>query len=211
MPLGDSKFEALLSAADSLFARSDAMETGRWDSEFIESDHPRDKDGKFGSGGSGGPSLTSREKTEIDRYSGDEFLRINEALRAGNDDDPAVKHLDSAISKLPLPSGTKLYRGMTKDAARKLFNGNIKVGEKFSDKAFASTSSSSSMVEMIALGGVMLEIEVKAGAHGLDMSKMSRNESEKEVLLPRNAKMTILGIRQPKKPGAPIVVRASYE
>lgn len=182
--------------------------------EFVESDHPRDSDGKFGSGsGSGVKSskLTANEKSSLSSYSGDDFLRINAELRAGNDSDPAVGRIDSAIAKSPLPKGTILYRGMSLEAARKLFpDGNITRGMTISDRAFASTSKSSHVARSIGLGGVVLKIESGANATGIDMAKHSRNSAEQEVLLPRNAKMKVLGASPPKSPGDPITVRVAY-
>lgn len=183
------------------------------DASFKEGDHPRDQDGKFGSGGgstTGKPKLTPREKQEIDRYSGDEFLRINKELREGKASDPAVKHLDSAIGKSDLPSGQKLYRGMNREAAKSLFSGNISIGQSISDKAFASTSKSSDIGRMNSVGGVMLEITTGGGAKGLDVSAGSRNEHEQEVLLPRDAKMVVTGIRRGKTAADPVTVRVSY-
>lgn len=180
--------------------------------DFVESDHPRASDGKFGSGGAtASAKLTPKEKAYATSYSGDDFLRINSELRAGKADDPAIQHLDSAVSKSPLPKGTTLYRGMSRDAAKKLFaNGEIKRGETISDPAFSSTSKYSSEAGSRALGGVVLKIETGDNATGLDMDEHSSNKAENEVLLPRNAKMTVLGVVAPKKLGDPVVVRVSY-
>ena len=177
---------------------------------FNEQDHPRADNGKFGSG-IGKTKLSSREKAEVDRYSGDTFLELNGKLRNGDASDSAVKHLDSAIEKSDLPNGTKVYRGMSRESARNLFkDGEVKIGAEFSDKAYSSTSTSKGIASMSAIGGVMLEIESGPGAKGLDMKGMSRNEHENEVLLPRGAKMKVTGIRAPKSPGDPVRIIASY-
>jgi 8-oxo-dGTP pyrophosphatase MutT (NUDIX family) len=180
------------------------------DAEFNESDHPRGADGKFGSGGGSG-KLTSDEKSTLSSYSGDDFLRVNKELRDGNASDPSVKRLDSAISKSPLASGTTLYRGMSRDAAKKLFpNGEINKGMTISDPAFASTSQSAGVAKMIGMGGVVLKIETGEGATGIDMAEHSRNAHEKEILLPRDAKMKVVGVVPPKSPTDPVVVRVQY-
>lgn len=189
--------------------------------DFKESDHPRAKNGEFGAGGSGGTEgksaagtsekLTANEKSTISSYSGDDFLRINKALRDGDTSDPSVKRLDSAVSKGKLGGGT-LYRGMTREAAKALFpGGSINAGDTISDKAFLSTSSDVGEASARSLGGVLLKIETTSGSTGLDLSSISRNESEKETLLPRNAKLKVLGVKAPKNPGDPVVVRVSYE
>ncbi|MDE5247579.1 hypothetical protein PYX05_17650 [Klebsiella pneumoniae] len=55
-------------------------------------------------------------------YSGDNFLKINSDLRKGKDEDPDVARIDSAIGKGSLEGGT-LYRGMSREDAKKLFPG----------------------------------------------------------------------------------------
>jgi len=190
-----------------------AMDSFALDADWEEGKHTRAENGEFGSGGSssGKKKLTSNEKSTLSSYSGDDFLRINSELREGNDSDPSVQRLDSAIEKSPLTSGTTLYRGMSRESAKKLFpGGQITRGMTVSDPAFASTSKSSSVAGMIGLGGVVLKIETGANATGIDMTEHSRNTHEKEVLLPRNAKMKVMGTIPPKSPGDPIVVRVSY-
>lgn len=183
------------------------------DSSFVESDHPRDTDGKFGSGGGGGKSsLSAAEKSYLSSYSGDDFLRVNKALRAGDSSDPAVKRIEKAIDKsAPIPAGTKLYRGMSMEAAKKLFpDGKIDNGMTISDRAFLSTSKDEEEGRARSRGGVMLKIETGDSAAGLDMEKHSSNKHEQEVLLPRDAKMTVVGLTAPKRAGDPVIVRVKY-
>jgi hypothetical protein len=183
----------------------------RHDSDFSESDHPRDNEGKFSESGGGGSKLTPTEKTHLSSYSGDDFLRVNKELRSGNSSDPSVRHIESAISKSALSKGTTVYRGMTREAARQLFpGGEIKKGETISDPAFLSTSKSQSEAHLRGLGGVVLKIEAGENAKGLDMTEHSRNPGEKEILLPRNAKLKVVGLTEPKSPTDPVIVRLSY-
>lgn len=188
------------------------------DADFEESKHPRADNGEFGRGGGGGSSslgksqkLTSNEKSAVSSYSGDDFLKVNADLRDGGKPDAQVERIDKAIDKSEIPAGTTLYRGMSRDAAKKLFaSGSINAGDKVSDKAFASTTKSADIAKQIGLGGVVLKIEVGDGQKGLDMAGLTRNGHEQEVLLPRNAEMTVLGTVAPKKPGDPVIVRVSY-
>lgn len=182
------------------------------DAGFEEGKHPRADNGQFGSGGGGKGALTKREASAVSSYSGDDFLRVNTALRGGDESDPLVTDLDSAISKSSLMSGATLYRGLTKEAAKAIFpDGKIDAGGEVSDKAFLSTSESEEVVRnSFGLGGVMLKIEVSGSPKGLPISEGSRNEIEKEVLLPRNAKMKVLGVTPPKSVFDPVVVRVSY-
>lgn len=157
------------------------------------------------------PKLTQNEKSALSSYSGDDFLRINNSLRSGkisSDDQKQVERIDSAIQKSDLKPGAVLYRGLTKEAAKKLLGDQINKGAVFSDPSFISTSSDQWIAN--TLGGVKLKIEIGNNCKGLEMSKYSNNPQEKETLLPRNAKMQILGITAPKSPGQPVVVRVKY-
>lgn len=155
--------------------------------------------------------LTANEKSALSSYSGDDFLRINSDLRSGKSGDPTVSRIDSAIEKSRLPAGTTLYRGMTKEAAKNLFpGGNITKGMTISDPAFSSTSKSSGAAKMWGVGGVLLKIEAGANAKGIDMTAHTRNGAEQEVLLPRNAKMRVVGLTPPKNPTDPVIVRVAY-
>jgi len=202
-----AKLDAIIAAAK---ARSDEVEIYRIDADFKESDHPRDSDGKFGSGGGKASSkarLTPTEKTYLASYSGDDFLRVNKALRAGKDAGPAAQKLESAIAKSTVPKGTKLYRGLSKEGLKSVIGGDeIKVGQVISDKGFLSTSKDEAIAGMNSIGGVKMIINVGDDQHGLDLDGISDNDHEKEVLLPKNAKLKITNIRAPKGVGQPIIV-----
>lgn len=187
------------------------------DDVWSESDHPRKDNGEFGSGGgaaagqSSKPKLTANEKSSLSSYSGDDFIRINKELRSGNASDPTVARIDGAIEKSLIPAGQKLYRGMSREAAKQLFSGGkIEAGQTIADLAYASTSTDPGEAVARSMGGVLLKIETGSNAKGIDMAEHSRNKGEKEVLLPRNAPMKVLGVTPPKKVGDPVVVRVSY-
>lgn len=180
--------------------------------DFNEADHPRASDGKFGSGGGGGsaPKLTPTQKSYISSYTGDDFLETNKALRDGKSGGPSVKHIDEAIAKSTVPAGTRLYRGMDREAAKKFIGGrDIKAGMEISDKAFMSTSKSKANFGYGGFGGVQFEIDVGDDQHGLDVSALTRNPSEQEVLLPRDTKMRVQSIVPPKNVGDPVIIRVS--
>lgn len=205
----DTGAPAVAAPTASVIAPTSAM-----DSEWEESAHPRADNGQFGSGSGAGaskPKLSAAEKSAVSSYSGDNFLRINTALRQGDTSDPDIGRLDSAIGKQMLGAGRTLYRGMTMEAAKQLFaGGQIDKGATISDKAFASTSTDAGEARARGFGGVVLKIETGDNAKGLDMSAVSRNANEREVLLPRDAKMTIQGVIPPKRLGDPVVVRVTY-
>lgn len=154
--------------------------------------------------------LSANEKSAVSSYSGDNFLKLNSDLRKGKADDPDVARIDSAISKGSLNGGT-LYRGMSREDAKKLFpGGDIKKGMVVSDPAFLSTSKEKKIAGMFSIGGVMLQIETKQGDQGLDVTGMSSNKHEDETLLPRNAKMEVVGVHPPKSPGQPVTIKVRY-
>ncbi|MCB5318629.1 DUF2213 domain-containing protein [Yersinia massiliensis] len=156
------------------------------------------------------PSLTANEKTNLSSYSGDDFLRINNAVRSGDTGLPEVSRLDSALEKNTVGT-SKLYRGMSKADAKKLFpDGQITKGQVVADPAFLSTSKNKSIANMFSVGGVMLEIDSSPTAKGLDMSGLSSNAHEQEVLLPRNSEMVVQSIHPPKTAGAPVIVKVKY-
>jgi hypothetical protein len=192
----------------------DAQLPFAYDATFNESDHARAPNGQFGSTGGGSKPaskrLTPTEKAYLDSYSGDDFLKLNEKLRSGESGGEAAAKIDSAVSKNTVTAGSKLYRGISKDALIKMVGGNeINAGQVLTDPGFMSTSTSRDIAGMNGVGGVVMEIEVGEGQRGLDMSSISRNKHEKEVILPRNSKMKVLGLRGPKAPGHPIIVRVA--
>lgn len=159
---------------------------------------------------SSGEKLSANEKSAISSYSGDNFLKINSDLRKGKDEDPDVARIDSAIGKGSLEGGT-LYRGMSREDAKKLFpGGDIKKGMVVSDPAFLSTSKEKKIAGMFSIGGVMLQIETNKGDKGLDVTGLSSNKHEDETLLPRNAKMEVIGVHPPKSPGHPVTIKVRY-
>lgn len=159
---------------------------------------------------SAGEKLSANEKSAISSYSGDNFLKINSDLRKGKDEDPDVARIDSAIGKGSLEGGT-LYRGMSREDAKKLFpGGDIKKGMVVSDPAFLSTSKEKKIAGMFSIGGVMLQIETNKGDKGLDVTGLSSNKHEDETLLPRNAKMEVIGVHPQKSPGQPVTIKVRY-
>ncbi len=177
---------------------------------FYNEDQPRDENGRWGSGGSGGRGkITSDEKSSLSSYSGDSFLSINSAMRNGDSDTAEIKRIESAIDKSGgLSESMTVYRGVDRETAKKIFGGSINKGDVVQDKAFVSTSKDFDLVaSSYGSGGVVFEIAAPAGTSGIDMSKYSSNKNEKEILLQRNSKFKVLGVKPPKNPASPIIVR----
>ena len=159
--------------------------------------------------------LTGTEKAAAEWYSGQGSSEINKGLRAGKTSlSKTVASIDSAIGKSTLPAGKVLYRGISRDDLKKLIgSGTINKGDTFSDPAFASTSSGYGTAANYGGGvnGAVLQIECGEGQKGLDMKGVSLNQTEGEILLPRNTKMRVTGIVAPKKPGQPVIVKVTTD
>lgn len=108
--------------------------------------------------------------------------------------------LDDLIESSELDKDLTLYRGIT---MRDENVDQIKNGSVITDKGFASTSlnpaETTRMRGMPTTGGkrniIVLKINVKAGSKGLK-SPVSADNSEYEVVLPRNAKFKVKSISQ---------------
>ncbi len=207
-----------LAADDGDAVGEEGLVTGDEEVEKYNENH--DEQGRFSSGdggGGGGDSgggtkggkLSPTERSYLDNYSGDTFLALNQELRSGGGGGKAAAAINSAISKSPLEEGGMLYRGMSKDAFKRLIGGDeIKAGQVLNDKGFVSTTRDPNIAMMSgAIGGVMLHIQVGSGVKGVDMSPHSRNKHEKEVILGTKTPMRVLGIKAPKALGQPIIVR----
>lgn len=172
------------------FAAGDAV---RSDAEFKESDHPRDGDGKFASGGG---SVSPDQQDALDDYKENAF--VNEWLRG--DRSPAagsekknraqIAALDGLLSASKLPE-TTLYRGYSGAS----LSGLLKTG-KFRDKAYTSGSTSEEVARGFAdESGYIAKITIPAGHSGYAYP----DDEQHEVILPRGMSFRIVGIDHTKK------------
>lgn len=152
--------------------------------------------------------VSQNEASTLSWYSGDGFYDINKLSRSG-ESSPEIHRIDSALSKSTL-GVDNLFRGMSREDAKKLFGSEISKGQVVSDKSFMSTSSKSSVAEMFSVGGIMLDISTSKDMPGISMDKYSSNKQESEYLLPRNAKMMVEKIIPSKNPMKPTVVKVKY-
>jgi hypothetical protein len=176
---------------------------------FVESEHPRDDDGKFSeiSGGGGtkmSSKLTEQQGIEAKDYAEGGYKALNSYLRGGATresmkahHEATAKRLDAAIRKSSLERNTLLYRGIQHSAlaagAEKLIGRDIPVA------TFQSTSSSQkSASEFAGLGkdAVLFRIEAPKGSRALSMKQFegSGNKNEDEYLLPRGGSMRVTGV-----------------
>jgi hypothetical protein len=155
--------------------------------------------GQFGPGGGGGsvptglskkPKLTSTDRAAIQDYTAHHFKEINDYLRndgSGNaTTDRRIKQLDQALDKLPDHAGAT-HRTMDFDSKEESekFASQFIVGGESTDKSYQSSSGRPSLIA----GSVNISVE---GGGGKDISSISANPNEKEVIYPRNTKYKVV-------------------
>lgn len=187
---------------------------GAKDAEFNESEHPRADDGKFGirsgSGSKSSKNLSSSEEYAIHHYvqpsdSPTGFLNLNKSLRSGktlsSDQKIQVERLDSAIQKSPKFEG-RTYRGVRFDSPteKEAFLEAHAEGKEVEMSQYTSTSKNSS----VASGSVRIVMEGRSGA---DISEISKDKAEQEVLYPRNTKFKVTRVAKDKNGGMIIGMR----
>lgn len=143
--------------------------------------------------------LTSKEYDAAKAYTGNSYVNMNHLSRSGTlDQHPAmaakVKALDSAIAKSTLEKDLTLYRGIPASAAKSMFPGGVvQTGQVVSDKGFSSTSLRQEVAHNFSKG-VVLHINAPKGSKALDVRHLSQHSGEDEVVLPRDAKLRVVGV-----------------
>lgn len=142
-------------------------------------------------------ALTAKEEGALVAYK--ENARVNEWLRgdrspaAGTDAEnrATVKILDSALAKSKMAENTTIYRGYGEDDLLGL------LGSKgyLKEKGYVSGSLDKSIANEFGGNGYMAKIEIPAGSSAYKYP----NDSQQEVLLPRNSKLTIMGINHTER------------
>jgi hypothetical protein len=161
-----------------------------------------------------GVELTHGELSAIHGYTNGEYSELNAALRQGTSLSSShatlAANLDTALDKGSLKGGT-YFRGIDGHVATKMFGPEINIGDTITDKGFISTSKSQATAHSFSHGGVVLEISVDHGSKGMDVEAISSvGQGEHEVILPRNSKFTITGVKTPTSNAAQLVVKIKY-
>lgn len=163
----------------------------------------------------GARSLSNTEQNAIFEYTTSRYQQINGNLRDGKkiskNDQKIIESLDSAANKSTIPKGTELYRGTTAEALgihkdiQNMTANDVKqlIGQTIQDKAYTSTSRNKESAKNFAgrgskvNGNVNLVITTKSNTKGIDVKNNSNfGGKEQEVILPRNAKLTITGAKR---------------
>jgi ADP-ribosyltransferase exoenzyme len=129
------------------------------------------------------PHLTAAQRDAVTRYTGDEFYKLNRALRAGDDSDPEVRRLDAAMRPVPGDMILARHVDMSPDQARAL------AGKRISDKAYSSAVLGSPHAG--GLGGLTLHIAVPKGTPVINAAALSSNPHEREVILGRGTVLAV--------------------
>lgn len=138
--------------------------------------------------------LTNDEEAAVKRYVGPDSYKLNAKLRTGkplsNQEKAFVKNLDYALDKLPKYTGEEpLYRSMYSNAMEndEDFVRNTKAGAIIKQPAYISTSKD--MYDPDA----DIQMKILNSKSGADLTgKNSYNNSEREVLFPRDTKFKVV-------------------
>ncbi|MCK8624537.1 VIP2 family actin-ADP-ribosylating toxin [Apilactobacillus sp. M161] len=147
-------------------------------------------------------SLSKDEVKAVGSYTYDGYQDINGYLRnpsakTSNKVKKETKDVTKAISKFSTPYNLTVYRGISdKGLQASLNNQPLKVGAKYFDKAFSSTSLSRSIGE--SFGNILLKINVPLGNRGAYIAPISHHKNEKEFLLNPGTKMIVTSIENKK-------------
>lgn len=154
------------------------------------------------------PKLPSSQRDAVERYTGDGFLETNRHLRAGDASDPDVARLDAAMR--PLPDDLILTRHVGPEAfglsPASLHGIEGLAGKKITDEAYSSTALGSPYGG--GIGGVTIHILTPAGTPAVMASAVSRNEHEREVLLPRKMRYAVARVVRNQRYGYDMYVVA---
>lgn len=149
--------------------------------------------------------LSPAELAALKLYTGDDYRGINGGLRTGKlaaKYTPAVASIDSALASKPLAQPTKVYRTVSGDAFGLSHNGDPSVlkGKTFTEPGFMSTATSNQRFP-VKPPPVHLTFEVPAGVGASYLESITKNQSENELLLPRNLNYVITNVRSNSKNG----------
>lgn len=164
--------------------------------------------------------LNPGERAALKNYGVMAFLAVNDSLRNGErtgdkpqvrrDTDTVIKGMDSAFSKMPRTTQPiTVMRGV--EAAQEMFGRpGSKVGKKFTDKGFVSTTTNAETSKGFAENGegdldknsALLTIHVPPGSQAMSLGDLAVSPLEKEILLNRGSSFRVIsdstatGVRQ---------------
>lgn len=149
---------------------------------------------------------TEEAKRAVEGYTGNGYINTNNYLREGKKalpnplDEPDIKKrikvLDDFLSTAHKHEGD-VYRVMSfgEEKYRDEFFKKLKKGATFKDKAFMSATKAKGVIESTMASqeeGTTMWFKIKNSKRGVDVSNISFNPVEEEVLFPRNSTFRIV-------------------
>jgi hypothetical protein len=145
-----------------------------------------------------GPALPEDQSNAVDRYTGDAFLEINRALRAGKDIDESTTIDNLRAAMHPTEDDLILTRTVSLDAF-----GSVPIedlaGKKVKDAGFSSVSLG--LAYGGSLGNVQMKIAVPKGTPAVFAARYSRNPDEREIVLPDGLNFAVASVKKNDKFG----------
>lgn len=183
-----------------------------------DSGHKHDADGKFSKGsgsksGSGNPGTTKKPAgskpsahatNSVKDYTEDHFQTVNGQLRGNEPMTPATQKMvagvDEYLEKSPKYDKASIRSFSVPADQVDAFAAKLEVGGVFSDPAFVSTRKTPTMSDRAGFvqglaphGQVILKV---SGQSGVDISHLSKNPGEGEVLYPRGTQFRVKAMKR---------------
>jgi len=143
--------------------------------------------------------LTSSDVAAITDYTAESYRKMNWEARGIKPPTPEIqakiKTLDKVLEGKTLSENFTLYRGLGGAGTDAIIAQGLNKGNVIVEMGFLSASCELSVGKEFASvsnNNLLLKINAKRGSSGLDISQISDNKEEKEILLPRNARLKIV-------------------
>lgn len=143
-------------------------------------------------------NLTDAEVQAINDYTGNQWTKINKGLTQNTEmsdsTNRTIKNLDSIFKNAKMPEDIQVFRGINPKTYNTMLQINPeleKIGSTIKLKNFSSTSIREDVAKKFAGTGPIVELYVPKGTSGFMIP-----HSEDEILLNRNIKIKVVGIRK---------------
>ena len=145
-------------------------------------------------------SVNDLSQAQIDalvRYTGDDYVNINNSLRGLEKATPAnqatIDIMRDTLGNASLPNDMTLYRGTSTRALGALegLSPNELVGRSFVEDGFMSTSTDNTVATGTFSGNMQMTIEAPRGSNAMDVAPISQYAGESEILFNAGQQMRI--------------------
>lgn len=170
---------------------------------------PRDDDGKWTN--DSGDEIPDENKGVFFWTKGSK--EVSDYLRLGSEEaglidsefpggvEAQIENMDNFLTKNPKKEGS-YFRGLTFDSKEEYDNffKEASANSMFIDKSYMATSRSKKVIKQFTSDNSYFWAEITVNGKGVDISTVSANPSEGEVLFPRNSKFKIVSIENNTHP-----------